>query len=238
MLEKQQRPLHHTFNERSVNRHDSGRQLENYSKGKTAKGLLAKWLLLLMYHSSVPSKEKCVDHDVLILRNLFTSAFKMKDVCYTGHKETSPELTYSSLLPALILFFLSPFEGQQCFYESPASDSAGWLLNYQGWLRNLLTYKLLRWLENVNAGQSLLTEEISYCCPVLLGLRLMVLFWLEVWLLLFTNHLHKDHFGYGDDCDTAMFPWEPSVFCGWLEKRYLFWLTVSGSKSSRKHDGT
>lgn len=105
MLEKQQRPLHHTFNERSVNRHDSGRQLENYSKGKTAKGLLAKWLLLLMYPSSVPSKEKHVDLDVLILRNLFTSAFKMKDVCYTGHKETSPELTYSSLLPALIVFF-------------------------------------------------------------------------------------------------------------------------------------
>lgn len=135
-------------------------------------------------------------------------------------------------------FFLFPFEGQQCFYESPASDSAGWLLNCQGWLRNLLTYKLLRWQGNVNAWQSLLTEEISYCCHVLLGLRLMVLLWLEVWLLLFTSHLHKDHFGYGDDCNTAMFPWEPSVFCGWLEKRYLFWLTVSGSKSSRKHDGT
>lgn len=166
--------------------------------------LLAKWLVLLMFLSIELSKKKLMDLDVLILRNCLQGPLKWKP-CTTL---ATRNLSWVDLLLTLACSytFLSPVEGQRCSYESPASDSAGWLLNCQGWLRNLLTYKLLRWLGNVNAWQSSLTEEISYCCHILLGLRLMVLCWLEVWLLLFTRRLHKDHFSYGDDRDIATFP--------------------------------
>lgn len=180
------------------------------------------------------SKEKLLDLDVLILRNLFQGPWKWKTCATLATKR--PLLSRLTLHSCLLLyFFISPLKVSDASINQRRLTQ---LLNCQGWLRNLLTHKLLRWLGNVNAWQAFLTEEMSDCCHILLGLRLMVLYWLEVWLLLFARHLHKDHFNYETDCDIAMFAWELSVFCDWLEKRYLFWLPVSGNKSSRKHDGT
>lgn len=175
-----------------------------------------------MYPSEL-SKKKLMDLDVLILRNCLQGPLKWKTCTTLATKR--PLLSWLTPHSCLLLYFFISCWRSAMLLWIPASDSAGRLLNCQGWLRNLLTYKLLRWLGNVNSWQSLLTEEISYCCHILQGLRLMILIWLEVWLLLFTRRLHKDHFSYGDDCDIAVSPRTVSIL--WLTGEEIFILTHS-----------